>query len=165
MQSWVANAKTVEDDINRSRSLANEITRRAEAPEVSGQTIIEAEEKVEFLQRETVYNRQVYDALTSIRRVNQLLDQVENTRNERRVLESLHLLEKSWSAIDEIPASKSCRVMRILNMRAFELKSAVHDVFNHVWNSLVRVDVEKGQITIQQTQQGARNNLFPIPTC
>lgn len=159
VQSWVANAKTVEDDINRSRSLANEITRRAEAPEVSGQTIIEAEEKVEFLQRETVYNRQVYDALTSIRRVNQLLDQVENTRNERRVLESLHLLEKSWSAIDEIPASKSCRVMRILNMRAFELKSAVHDVFNHVWNSLVRVDVEKGQITIQQTQQDEPMNL------
>ncbi|ETS79862.1 hypothetical protein PFICI_07391 [Pestalotiopsis fici W106-1] len=159
VQSWVTNAKAVEDDISRSRTLANEIIRRAEAPEVSGQTIREAEDKVQFLQRETIYNRQVYEALTSIQRVNQLLDQVESMRNERRVLESLHLLEKSWSAIDEIPASKSCRVMRILNMRAFELKSAVHDVFNHVWNSLVQVNVEKGQITIQQTQQGEPMNL------
>lgn len=159
VQSWVANAKSVEDDINRSRSLANEITRRAEAPEVSGQTLREAEDKVQFLQRETVYNRQVFEALTSIQRVNQLLDQVESTRNERRVLESLHLLEKAWSAIDEIPASKSCRVMRILNMRAFELKSAVHDVFNHVWSSLVQVNVEKGEITIQHTQQDEPMNL------
>lgn len=47
-------------------------------------------------------------------------------------------------------------------MRAFELKSAVHDVFNHVWSSLVQVNVEKGEITIQHTQQGARRKLFTI---
>ncbi|KAK9426597.1 hypothetical protein SUNI508_00124 [Seiridium unicorne] len=156
VQSWVTNAKTVEDDINRSRSLANEIVRRSEAPEVSGQTLKEAEEKVQFLRREAAYNRQVHGALTSIKRVNQLLDQVEKARDERKVLDSLHLLEKSWSAIDEIPASKSCRVMRILDMRAFELKSAVHDVFDHVWNSLVQIDVEKGQLRIHQTGQGRR---------
>lgn len=154
MQSWVANAKTLEDDVNRSRSLANEIIRRSEAPEISGQTIRETEEKVQFLQREAAYNRQLHEALTSIKRVNELLDQVEQTRDERRVLESLHLLEKSWSAIDEIPASKSCRVMRLLDMRAFELKSAVHDVFDHVWKSLVRVDAENGQIDIREKLDG-----------
>lgn len=83
----------MEDDINRSRSLANEIVRRAEAPEVSGQTIRETEEKVHFLQREVVYNQQVREALNSIKHVNGLLDQVEQARNERRVLDSLHLLE------------------------------------------------------------------------
>lgn len=89
----MTNAKALEDDINKSRSLANEIVRRAEAPEVSGQSILEAEEKVGFLQREVGYTAQVREALTNIKRVNELLDQVEQARNERRVLDSLHLLE------------------------------------------------------------------------
>ncbi|KAI0123455.1 hypothetical protein BJ170DRAFT_109074 [Xylariales sp. AK1849] len=159
VQSWVANATTLEDDINRSRSLANEIVRRAEAPEVSGQTLREAEEKVVFLRREAGYNRQVHGALTSIKHVNELLDQVEKARDERRVLDSLHLLEKSWAALDQVPASKSCRVMRILDMRAFELKSAVHEVFEHVWNSLVEIDAEKGQAGIYASREGEPMNL------
>lgn len=154
VQSWVANAKTLEDDINRSRTWANEIVRRAEAPEVSGQTIREVEERVEFLRRETHYNHQVHDALTSIKHVNELLDQAEQARDERRVLDSLHLLAKSWDAMDQISLSKSCRIMRILDMRAFELKSAAHDVLDNVWNSLIRVDTEKGLVAIDETREG-----------
>ncbi|KAK8032099.1 hypothetical protein PG990_001833 [Apiospora arundinis] len=159
VQSWVANAKTVEDDINRSRSLANEIVRRAEAPEVSGQTIRETEEKVYFLQREVVYNQQVREALNSIEHVNGLLDQVEQARNERRVLDSLHLLEKSWTALDAVRVGKSCRVMKILDMRAFELKSAVHEVFEHVWNALVTVDVDAHRVEIHQTREDEQMTL------
>ncbi|KAH6643252.1 hypothetical protein BKA67DRAFT_632655 [Truncatella angustata] len=159
VHSWVTNAKTLEDDINRSRALANEIVRRSEAPDVSGQTIREAEEKARFLRREATYNRQVHGALTSIKRVNDLLDQVEKARDHHRVLESLHLLEKAWSAMDDIPVSKSCRVMRILDMRAFELKSSVHHVFDRLWNSLVQVDTHRGRIEIHHSRQGEPMDL------
>ncbi|RYO93816.1 hypothetical protein DL766_005098 [Monosporascus sp. MC13-8B] len=153
VNQWLINAKSLEDDINRSRSLANEIVRRSEAPEVSGQTILEAEEKVDFLKRETSYNRQVNHALTSIKHVNGLLDQVEQARDERRILDSLHLLEQAWTALDNVPVSKSCRVMKLLDMRAFELKSAVHDVFDRIWNSLVQIDSEKGKVTVYENRQ------------
>ncbi|KAK8101904.1 centromere kinetochore protein [Apiospora kogelbergensis] len=159
VQSWVANAKTVEDDINRSRALANEIVRRAEAPEVSGQTIRETEEKADFLQREVVYNQQVREALASIKHVNGVLDQVEQARNERRVLDSLHLLEKSWTALDAVRVGKSCRVMKILDMRAFELKSAVHEVFEHVWNALVTVDVDAHRVEVHQSREDEQMTL------
>ncbi|KAH9987482.1 hypothetical protein F4779DRAFT_638716 [Xylariaceae sp. FL0662B] len=148
VNQWVANAKSLEDDINRSRSWANEIVRRSEAPDVSGKAIREAEDKVEFLRRETIYNRQVRDALKSIKHVNELLDQVEQARDERRILDSLHLLEQSWTALDTIPVGKSCRAMKLLDLRAFELKSSIHDVFDYVWNSLVRVDVENSTVAV-----------------
>ncbi|KAK7744262.1 ribosome biogenesis protein ytm1 [Diatrype stigma] len=148
VNQWLTNAKSLEEDINRSRTLANEIVRRSEAPDVSGRSIQEAEEKVDFLRQETVYNGQVNDALRSIKHVSGLLDQVEQARDERRILDSLRLLEQSWSALDDIPVSKSCRVMKLLNMRAFELKSAVHDVFDHVWSSLVQVDAENSKVAI-----------------
>ncbi|KAI0106409.1 hypothetical protein GGR51DRAFT_168916 [Nemania sp. FL0031] len=159
VSQWIANTKSLEDDINRTRSWANEIIRRSEAPDVSGKTILEAEDKADFLRRESAYNNQVYNALTNIKRVNQLLDQVELARDERRILQSLHLLEESWTALDSVPVSKSCRVMRLLDIRAFELKSAVHDVFDHVWSSLVRIDASARQISVFSSREDEEMSL------
>lgn len=94
MNQWLTNAKSLEEDINRSRTLANEIVRKSEAPDVSGRSIQEAEEKVDFLRQETFYNGQVNDALNSIKHVSGLLDQVEQARDERKILDSLRLLER-----------------------------------------------------------------------
>ncbi|KAI1759855.1 hypothetical protein GGR53DRAFT_526796 [Hypoxylon sp. FL1150] len=159
VNQWVANARSLEDDINKTRSWANDIVRRSQAPDVSGKTIQEAEDKVEFLRREVEYNKQVHDALGSIKKVNELLDQVEQARDERRILDSLHLLERSWKALDEIPVSKSCRVMKLLDLRAFELKSTVHDAFDRVWGSLIRVDADNQKIVILESHEDEQMTL------
>ncbi|KAI1437496.1 hypothetical protein GGR50DRAFT_645355 [Xylaria sp. CBS 124048] len=159
VSQWIANAKSLEDDINRTRKWANEIVRRSEAPDVSGRTIQEAEEKVNFLRQEFAFNAQLGDALVCIKRVSRLLDEAELARDERRILQSLHLLEESWTALDQIPVSKSCRVMKILDIRAFELKSTVHDVFDHVWSSLVRVDAAASQVTVFKSREDEHMTL------
>jgi centromere/kinetochore protein ZW10 len=92
-------------------------------------------------------------ALQGIKAVNETLDQVERARDDRRILDALHLLEKSWSQLDEIPVSKSCRAIKLLDIRAFELKTGVHEVFNHVWNALVHVDVEHGSVSVRQAAE------------
>ncbi|GAP83964.1 putative centromere kinetochore protein zw10 like protein [Rosellinia necatrix] len=159
VSQWVANAKSLEDDITRTRNWANEIVRRSEAPDVSGKTIQDAEKKVHFLQQESTYNNQLYNALASIKHISHLLDEVELARDERRILQSLRLLEESWTALDSIPVSKSCRVIKLLNIRAFELKSAVHDVFDHVWNSLVRIDSHASQVAVFTSREDEQMDL------
>lgn len=93
MRSWQANAQSVQDDILRSKALANDIIKASEAPAVSGHAIREAEAKADFLIRELSYNTQVHEALRGIRAVNRSLDEVEKACNERRILDALHLLE------------------------------------------------------------------------
>ncbi|KAK3373951.1 hypothetical protein B0T24DRAFT_576679 [Lasiosphaeria ovina] len=154
VRSWQTNAQSAQDDIVRSKSLANDILKAAEAPAVSGKAIADAEAKAAFLVRELNYNSQVQEALKGIRAVNRTLDQVEQARDERRILDGLHLLEKSWNELDTISVDKSCRAIKLLDLRAFELKSSVHEVFDHVWSSLVRVDVEKQTMSISDAQQG-----------
>jgi len=44
--------------------------------------------------------------------------------------------------------------MRLLDIRAFELKSAVHDVFDHVWSSLVQVNASTSQVAVFSTREG-----------
>lgn len=165
MRSWVKNAKILQEDIIRSKAIANDIVRQSEAPDISGEAIQDAEEKAGFLNREVQYSRQIYDALRSIQHIDQLLGEVEQARNEHRVLDSLRLLEskrfsstswafctdqreESWAELDQVGVSRSCRVMKLLDLRTFELKSAVHDVFDHVWKALLYVDIDARRIVI-----------------
>ncbi|KAI0865123.1 hypothetical protein F4860DRAFT_345227 [Xylaria cubensis] len=159
VSQWVANAKSLEEDINRTRNWASEIVRRSEAPDVSGKTIQEAEDKVDFLRQESAYNNQLYSALASIKGVSRLLDKVDAARDERLILQSLHLLEESWAALDSLPVSKSCRVMKLLDIRAFELKSAAHDVFDHVWSSLVQIDAPESRVTVFKSREDEQMSL------
>ena len=62
--------------------------------------------------------------------------------------------KESWAAIDTIGVSKTVRVMKLLNLRSFELKSGVHEVFDHVWKSLAHVDIEAASIAIYETIPG-----------
>lgn len=51
--------------------------------------------------------------------------------------------------------SKTARVMKLLDLRAFELKSDIHQVFDHVWKTLVQIDTVSGKVAIYNTRQGS----------
>ncbi|KAF5674199.1 Centromere kinetochore zw10 like [Fusarium heterosporum] len=159
VDSWVRNSKTLQEDIFRSKAMANEIERQSEAPDISGEAIEDAEEKTEFLNREVQYSQQLHGALQGIKHVNQLLSEVEAAKNERRILDSLRLLERSWEAIDRIGVSKTCRVMKLLDLRSFELKSAVHEVFDHVWKTLIHADIESHQFAVYDVVKDEQMSL------
>lgn len=53
-----------------------------------------------------------------------------------------------------MPVSKSVRVLKLLNIRTFELEQGVHHVFDRVWSSLVHVDVESGRFIVRETIAG-----------
>lgn len=113
--------------------------------------------------------------LKGIHHVNGLLDEVETASKEQRILDSLRLLEsaytpphisvlagslanvsrtESWQAIDQLGVSKSCRVMRLLDIRSFELKSDIHSVFDRQWKDLVQIDMGAGQVVIRDSSGG-----------
>ena len=56
--------------------------------------------------------------------------------------------------MDAVPVNKSCRAMKLLDIRAFELKSSAHDVFVHVWSTLVQVDEDNGRLLVLDNRPG-----------
>lgn len=75
-----------------SRALASEIVRQADAGESIHAAVKDSEERVEFLAKETTYNKQVGDALRGVKSVRDLLDQAEQAAVERKILSALHIL-------------------------------------------------------------------------
>lgn len=70
-------------------------------------------------------------------------------------------LLESWENLDSISNIGSTKAIKLLNVRAFELKSDVHQVCDHVWKSLVHLDETKSQLSVQQTCEGG----FSLPAC
>lgn len=75
--------------------------RQAGAGESIHAAVKESAERVEYLVKEAIYNKQVGDALRGIKNVRDLLDQAEKAAVERRILSALHILS---SRNQEYPA-------------------------------------------------------------
>lgn len=71
-------------------------------------------------------------------------------------------MAESWTALDQVGVSKSCRAMRLLDIRSFELKSAVHEVFDQLWKSLIQVDIDSGKVVINEKAQGMKHCFCPV---
>lgn len=96
MDSWIANAKSLQDDIEASRKLAVEVVQQAAADEHQEETIKEREIYESFLTKETNFNAQLLAALRLIEGVNGQLDKAEQLIEDRSILDALQILE-GWS--------------------------------------------------------------------
>ncbi|PHH79498.1 hypothetical protein CDD80_4609 [Ophiocordyceps camponoti-rufipedis] len=131
VSSWVSNTKKLQDDMIRSKSIANDILWQAEAPQASGQAVQDAEAKADFLCREVQYVQQLHGVLASLCRISRLLSDVERVNGEGRALESLRLLEQAWEALNNVG-----------------LQSGVQALFDRQWKSLISFDVESGKFAV-----------------
>jgi len=66
--------------------------------------------------------------------------------------------------MDALPVGKTCRAVKLLDIRSFELKSDVHEVFDHVWKALVNVDIDNGSIAIYDNREGLTLKKPSSPT-
>ncbi|KAG5921504.1 hypothetical protein E4U53_003788, partial [Claviceps sorghi] len=57
----------------------------------------------------------------------------------------------SWNALDKVGVSKTCRIIKLLDHRAFALKSSIHDVFDQLWKELIHFNVDEGKVIIRQS--------------
>ena len=69
--------------------------RQAGAGESIHTDVRESAERVEFLAKEAIYNKQVGDALKGIKNIRDLLDQAEKAAVERKILSALHILSST----------------------------------------------------------------------
>jgi centromere/kinetochore protein ZW10 len=92
VDTWIQNANSLQTDIDKSRALAAEIVRADGIGEQRLAEVEDAENHVRFLLKERSYNSQVEAALRAIKNAWNLLDEVEATGSENRILDALHLL-------------------------------------------------------------------------
>ena len=97
VDSWTTHAKSLQEDITASRKLASEIVRKAEADEERLDALRDAEFQVAFLEKETLFNSQLGEALKSLQQVNDTLDKSESLAIDRNIINATQSLQGLFS--------------------------------------------------------------------
>jgi centromere/kinetochore protein ZW10 len=93
VDEWIAHAKTIQNDIAKSRKLANTVVREAEADEERLEPLKDKENTVEFLTKEVAFTASLLDGLKAIQVTRDRLRDVEELATERQIHEALITLE------------------------------------------------------------------------
>lgn len=114
MDAWIAHAKSIQEDIDRSRKLASSIVRQAEADDERLEGIQERETYVEFMEKEVAFNDQLLSALKALQAVQDRLVKVEETASHGMIVDSLFSLDGMVVFLDSTSVADS--VFRILEI-------------------------------------------------
>ncbi|RFU26758.1 hypothetical protein B7463_g9583, partial [Scytalidium lignicola] len=159
VDSWILNAKSLQDDIDKSRRLASEIVRQAEADEENSEALREQEIYVEFLTREKLFNSQLRETLEAIRVANNAFDSAEQLSYEKKIIDALHSLEDAWKSAEKVPLEKTTRAVRLLDARYSQLRDSLQKQLLALWNSLVSINKEQKCLTISQTLSNENTDI------
>ena len=105
VDTWISHAKTIQEDIERSKRLAISIVRQAERDLETEESLQEKENYVEFLTKEVSFNDQLVVALKGIQGVNERLQRVEDAAAQQDILGALFQLEGNYPRDSVIPYS------------------------------------------------------------
>lgn len=93
VDTWIEHAKALQDDIEKSQRVANEIVREAEAVDEREEALKQQERYVSFLEREEAYYSQLHDAFQLMQEVHESLEKADELVSERYILEPVQILE------------------------------------------------------------------------
>ncbi|KAF7932012.1 uncharacterized protein EAE97_009033 [Botrytis byssoidea] len=162
IDKWIQHAQALQDDIDKSRKLANEVVQQAEADESRVTDVHNHENHVELLVKEIEFNAQLLECAQSIKRANDSLDKAVEQSDRQEIHEALKSLDVAGHQIAEIPAETTVRAVRLLDTRYYELKNSLNDQLSEIRKSLINIQPKEASITIHKKFDGILTSLDDV---
>ncbi|KAF7923767.1 uncharacterized protein EAE98_007585 [Botrytis deweyae] len=162
IDKWIQHAQALQDDIDKSRKLANEVVQQAEADESRVTDVRNHENHVELLVKEIEFNAHLLECAQSIKRANDSLDKVVEQADRQEIHEALKSLDVAGHQIADIPAETTVRAVRLLDTRYYELKDSLNDQLSEIRKSLIYIQPKEASITIHKKIDGISTSLDDV---
>ncbi|KAF7921012.1 hypothetical protein BELL_0216g00150 [Botrytis elliptica] len=162
IDKWIQHAQALQDDIDKSRKLANEVVQQAEADESRVTDVRNHENHVELLVKEIEFNAHLLECAQSIKRANDSLDKAVEQADRQEIHEALKSLDVAGHQIADIPAETTVRAVRLLDTRYYELKDSLNDQLSEIRKSLIYIQPKEASITIHKKIDGISTSLDDV---
>ncbi|KAJ9645135.1 ribosome biogenesis protein ytm1 [Coniosporium tulheliwenetii] len=153
VDGWIAQAKQLQADIERSRATAHDIVQQAEAGKALRASADDASSKVTLLEKELQFNETLSATLERIRSISGILDNVQDAAVNEQMPQALEQLDKARDILAHLGPFKTTRVVDLLQERAAQMTAAIVEVVTECWNALLAVDTAVRQVTIKDEVQ------------
>ena len=151
IDGWIAQAKQLQADIERSKATAREIVEQAEAGRTLHSKIEDASNQVALLEKELAFNGTLSNTLADIKTASDIVDSAKDASIAQEILVALDGLEE----VDKILASNRARSnTKVHGLLQSRIKSVRDDLIEETmsrWHALVRFNDNHSRITIQST--------------
>lgn len=157
IDGWIAQAKQVQADIERSKITAREIVQQAEANRSLKDQSRDATAKVGFLEKEVTFHESLGGLLNQIRATSNILGSAKEDVVQWRISAALSKIKEGNIALDNLRRIDDTRAYGMVAKRLATVKTSLVDGSVELATKLVRVDEPRASITIQKSTKESQN--------
>lgn len=150
IDGWIAQAKQLQADIERSRATAHDIVQQAEAGRSLQAHVEDASSKAALLKSELAFNDTLTATVERIKQASDLLDKAQDASVRHSIIEALDSMKQADNLIVHLGPFRDTRVAGVLHKRANQLREALAENAIGAWNLLLVVDVVHKRVTIHE---------------
>lgn len=165
VDGWVAQARKLYADIEKSRQSAQEIVKQHEAGKAFQSRSTAASAKVDLLNGEITFNTALALTLEKARIIDSKVESAREALSQDLLDQSIRLLEETEIQISEEGVLGKSHVATILQTRVTNLQDAIIEKIHQRWKSIVNVDRKSGHVLIEPGTQSTKEQslISPVP--
>lgn len=154
VDGWIAQAKKLQTDIERSKATARDIVQQAEAGKKLRSEAEEAANKTGLLEKEVSFNKALVETLSQVRNIRQTLDDCQNAMVQGDLSSALAAIKQVGVDLPSLAAVENTRAYDLISKRDEGLKSALAEQAAERARNLVDVKTGERRLTIFEDGAG-----------
>ncbi|KAI7230718.1 hypothetical protein KC330_g6802 [Hortaea werneckii] len=147
IDDWISKAKSLQQDILRSRDTARQIVAEHEAGRELKAKVQDKATQVRLLEKEVAFEDTLGGTLEHIRHANGVLQSVQNEAVGGDLTKALSKLETAQESIDGLESVKETKAYGLLQGRAKYLREGLKETATAKWNEAIAIKDRKVTIT------------------
>ncbi|KEQ95618.1 hypothetical protein AUEXF2481DRAFT_4591 [Aureobasidium subglaciale EXF-2481] len=149
VDGWIAQAKKLQGDIERSKATARDIVAQAEAGKALKEETHDAGNKVHLLEKEVAFNESLASTLDLIRSSCRILDQADEAYANNDLRATLDHIKRCDASIAALSAVQDTRAVGLLQTRSSRFKATLLDKTTALAQALIQCDIETRSLLVK----------------
>ncbi|KAF2090490.1 WD40 repeat-like protein [Saccharata proteae CBS 121410] len=150
VDGWIAQAKQLQADIERSRATAHDIVQQAEAGKTLKAHVADASSKVALLRKELTYNETLTHTIKQVQTASAHFDVAQEAVAQNEIVKGLDNMDAGTAVLGQLGPFQSSRAVEVLRRRANQLRSDMVQSATERWSQLLVVDTGDKAVTIKE---------------
>ncbi|KAI7270754.1 hypothetical protein KC345_g7361 [Hortaea werneckii] len=147
IDDWISKAKSLQQDILRSRDTARQIVAEHEAGRDLKAKVQDKATQVRLLEKEVAFEDTLGGTLEHIRYANGVLQSVQNEAVGGDLTKALNKLETAQESIDGLESVRETKAYGLLQGRAKHLREGLKETATAKWNEAIAIKDRKVTVT------------------
>ncbi|THV98309.1 hypothetical protein D6D27_01608 [Aureobasidium pullulans] len=149
VDGWIAQAKKLQADIERSKATARDIVSQAEAGKALKEKTHDAGNKTRLLEKEVAFNESLATTLDLIRSSCRILDSADQAYNANDLRAALDSIKQCDRPMLSLSAAQDTRAVNLLQTRSSRFKATLLDKTTALAQSLIQCDIDARSVAIE----------------